>query len=115
MNHYTPKSEDLKKRIRIAKAVQSKNDRGVVTWTYPGTADVICWASIEPYGSTIIHGEAAKVSEVQYRITIRYRQLNMKDKIIYQGRTFTQTIPAVDLNMQHQWLELTCSEAIKVG
>lgn len=115
MNHYTPKSEDLKKRIKIVKATQKKDARGNVLWEYPGTNDVNCWASIEPYGSTIIRGEAAKVSEVQYRVTIRYRQLNVKDKIIYQGRTFTQTIPAVDLNMQHQWLELACSEVIKVG
>ena len=115
MNNFTPKSEDLSKRIKILRATQKKDDRGNVLYEYLGTNDVTVWASIEPYGSTIIRGEAAKVSEVQYRITIRYRQLNMKDKIIYQGRTFTQTIPAVDLNMQHQWLELTCSEAIKVG
>ena len=115
MNHYTPKSEDLKKRITIAKAIQVKDDRGVVTWTYPGTNDVSCWASIEPYGSTIIHGEASKVSEVQYRITMRYRALSLKDKIMYQGRVFQQSIPAVDINMQHQWLELTCTEVVKVG
>ena len=115
MTSYTPKSENLNKRVTIAKAIQVKNDRGVVTWTYPGTNDVSCWASIEPYGSTIIHGEASKVSEVQYRITIRYRALGLKDKIIYQGRTFQQSIPAVDINMQHQFLELTCTEVIKNG
>ena len=115
MNHYAPKSEDLNKRIKILRAEQKKDSRGNVLWTYPGTNDVSCWASIEPYGSTIIKGEAAKVNEVQYRVTIRYRSLSFKDKIIYQGRTFLQTIPAVDLNMRHEWLELTCVEAIKVG
>ena len=115
MNHYTPKSEDLKKRIRIAKGVQKKDNRGNVIWTYPGTDDISCWASIEPYGSTIIKGEAVKVNEVQYRVTIRYRALGLKDKIIYQGRVFQQSIPAVDINMQHQWLELTCTEVVKVG
>ena len=112
MNNFTPKSEDLKKRIKITKAVQKKDARGNVLYDYPGTNDVSCWASIEPYGSTIIHGEAQKVNEVQYRVTIRYRALSLKDKIQYQGRTFQQSIPAVDINMQHQWLELTCAEVI---
>lgn len=112
MNKYTPKIEDLSKRIKILKAVERKDSRGNVLYDYPGTNDVSCWASIEPYGSTIIHGEAQKVNEVQYRVTIRYRALGIKDKIMYQGRIFQQSIPAVDLNMQHQWLELTCSEVI---
>ena len=115
MNNYVPKSENLKKRIKISIAVPHKDNRGNVTWTYPGTNDVSCWAAIEPYGSTIIRGEAARVSEVQYRITIRYRALSLKDKIMYQGRVFQQSIPAVDINMQHQWLELTCTEVVKVG
>ena len=97
------------------KAVERKDARGNVLYDYPGKSDVSCWASIEPYGSTIIHGEAAKVSEVQYRVTIRYRALGLKDKIMYQGRVFIQSIPSIDINMQHQWLELTCTEVVKGG
>ena len=115
MNNYVPKSEDLTKRVKVIKAVSYKDSRGNMLYKYPGTDDKTVWAAIEPYGSTIIKGEAQKVSEVQYRITMRYRTVHIMDKLQYQGRIFQQSIPAVDINMQHQWLELTCTEVVKGG
>ncbi len=108
-------SEELNKRVTIQKAVANKNSRGVALYDYPnlGNIENVC-ASIEGYGAFIVNGQAEKVSELEFRITIRYRQnLNLRDRIIYQGRIFEQVLPAKDLNEQHKFLQLTCREKIE--
>ncbi len=54
------------------------------------------------------------MAELEYRITIRYREgLSLHDRIIYQGRTFEQILPARDVNERHEFLQLTCREKVK--
>ncbi len=108
-------SEELTRRVVIQKATLTKNNRGVELYEYTGENDIygVC-ASIESYGAFIVNGQAEKVSELEYRITIRYRRdLKLHDRIIYQGRIFEQTLPAKDINEQHKFLQLTCREKIK--
>lgn len=105
------KSEKLNKRVTIEKAVEKKDSRGVVTYEYSAAIENVP-ANIESYGAFIINGQAEKISELEFRITIRYRNLNLHDRIIYQGRTFEQILPARDLNEQHKFLQLTCREKI---
>lgn len=106
------KSEKLNKRVTIQKAVTTKTSKGVVLYEYPTEIENVP-ANIESYGAYIVNGQAEKVSELEYRITIRYRRgLKLHDRIIYQGRIFEQTLPARDLNEQHKFLQLTCREKI---
>lgn len=105
-------SEELGKRVTIQKAVKIPNERGVIKYEYPVSSQIenVC-ASIESYGAYINKGVAEKISELEFRITIRYRAgLNLHDRIVYQGRIFEQTIPAKDINERHEFLQLTCRE-----
>lgn len=110
MNPTQIKSAMLNKRVTFQAATATKDKRGNVQYTYPSAKEI--WAEIEPYSSRIISGEAMKFDEVLYRITIRYRALALHDRIKYQGRIFEQTIPAVDVNERHVWLQLTCKEVV---
>ena len=117
LNPFRIFSEELRKRVTIQKAVKIGNDRGVNRYEYPADKEIhgVC-ASIESYGAFIKDGVAEKISELEFRITIRYREnLNLHDRIVYQGRTFEQTLPAKDINEQHQFLQLTCRERVKTN
>ena len=115
LNPIKIRSEELNKRVTIQRAVKVTNDRGVNLFDYPADKEIhnVC-ASIESYGAYIRDGTAEKVAEIEFRITIRYREgLNLHDRIIYQGRIFEQILPARDVNEQHRFLLLTCREKVK--
>lgn len=106
-------SDSLNKRVTIQKAVKAQTSKGVIIYEYPTAIDNVC-AKIESYGAFIRNGQAEKVSELEYRITIRYRKnFKLHDRIIYQGRIFEQILPARDLDEQHKFLQLTCREKIR--
>lgn len=112
LNPIKIRSSELNKRVTIQRAVKAENDRGVNLYDYPADKAIenVC-ASIESYGSYIVNGVAERVSELEFRITVRYRAgLNLRDRIVYQGRIFEQILPAKDINEQHQFLQLTCRE-----
>ena len=114
LNPIKIRSEELNKRVTLQGAVKVTNERGVNLYTYPEEKVIenVC-ASIESYGAFIVNGTAEKVSELEFRITIRYRAgLNLHDRIIYQGRVFEQTLPAKDVNERHEFLQLTCREKV---
>lgn len=106
-------SEKFNKRVTIQRPVKVTNARGVNLYDYPAYREVhnVC-ASIESYGAYIKNGTAEKVAELEFRITIRYRELNLHDRILYKGRTFGQILPAKDINEQHRFLQLTCREKV---
>lgn len=107
-------SNNFNKRITIQKAVAVKNSRAVVLYEYPDIENINnVPAQIFSYGAFVKNGQAEKVFEIEYRITIRYRKnLSLHDRIIYQGRIFEQILPARDLDEQHKFLQLTCKEKI---
>jgi len=114
LNPFKVRSEELNKRVTIQQPVKITNDRGVNLRGYPAYREIknVC-ASIESYGAYIKDGTAEKVSELEFRITIRYRELNLHDRIVYQGRVFEQIMPARDINERHEFLLLTCREKVK--
>jgi len=115
LNPFKVRSEELSKRVTIQQPVKITNDRGVNLRGYPAYREIknVC-ASIESYGAYVKDGTAEKVSELEFRITIRYREgITIHDRIIYQGRTFEQILPARDVNEKHQFLLLTCREKVK--
>ena len=114
LNPFRVLSEELNKRVTIQKAVKVDNARGVNRYDYPADKEIhgVC-ASIESYGAFIKDGVAEKISELEFRITIRYREnLNLHDRIVYQGRVFEQIVSAKDINEQHRFLQLTCREKV---
>ena len=114
LNPFKVRSEELNKRVTIQQPIKITNDRGVNLRGYPAYREIknVC-ASIESYGAYIKDGTAEKVSELEFRITIRYRELNLHDRIVYQGRVFEQIMPARDINERHEFLLLTCREKVK--
>ena len=107
-------SAELNKRVTIQRPVKATNDRGVILYAYPDYRAIhnVC-ASIESYGAFINDGVAQKVAELEFRITIRFRpDISFRDRIVYQGRVFEQTLPAKDINEQHRFLQLTCREKV---
>lgn len=115
LNPIKIRSEELNKRVTIQHAVKVENDRGVNQHAYPAYREIhnVC-ASIESYGAYIRDGTAEHVAELEFRITIRYREgVTLRDRIVYQGRVFEQILPAKDINEQHQFLQLTCREKVK--
>lgn len=114
LNPIKIRSEELNKRVTIQKAVKISNNRGVILYDYPDERAIhgVC-ASIEPFSARIRDGIAEKVAEVEFRITVRYRDgISVRDRIVYQGRIFEQTLPPFDINEQHQFLQLTCKEKV---
>lgn len=114
LNPIKIRSEELNKRVTIQRAVKVENDRGVNLNSYPADKEIhnVC-AAIESYGAYIRNGTAEKVAELEFRITIRYREgLSLHDRIVYQGRVFEQTLAAKDINEQHLFLQLTCREKV---
>lgn len=114
LNPFRVFSEELRKRVTIQRAVRTTNARGTILYDYPADKEIhdVC-ASIESYGAIVKDGVAEKVSELEFRITIRYRAgLNLHDRIVYQGRVFEQTLPARDVNEEHKFLLLTCREKV---
>lgn len=88
-------SHALNKRVTIQRAIAVQSSKGVVLYEYPDDLKIesIC-AHIEAYAAFIVNGKAEKVSEIEHRITIRYRKnLNLHDRIIYRGRIFEQFYP----------------------
>lgn len=114
LNPIKIRSEELNKRVTIQRAVKIANARGVNMYDYPASRWIenVC-ASIESYSAYIVNGTAEKVSELEYRITIRFRAgVELHDRIIYQGRVFEQILPAKDINERHEFLQLTCRERV---
>lgn len=114
LNPIKIRSAELNKRVTIQQCAKIENDRGVILYTYPDDKQIhnVC-ASIESFGAFIKNGVAEKVAELQFRITIRYREgLTLHDRILYQGRVFEQILPPVDINEQHRFLQLTCKERV---
>jgi phage head-tail adaptor, putative, SPP1 family len=105
---------DLNKRITIQRAIESRDTEGNIVETY---ADMLsCWACVEPYGAKIIYGEAEKISEITYQITMRYRpNILQTDRIIYQGRNFLQNLAPINLNSKNELLRLDCREVVDDG
>ena len=107
-------SAELNKRVTIQRPVKVTNERGVNLRGYPAYLEIknVC-ASIESYGAYIRDGTAEKVSELEFRITIRYREgLSLHDRIVYQGRIFEQVLPARNVNERNEFLQLTCREKV---
>lgn len=114
LNPFKIRSEELNKRVTIQRPAKVNNDRGVNQKIYPAYLEIknVC-ASIESYGAYVKDGTAEKVFELEFRITIRYREgLTPHDRIVYQNRIFEQIIPAKDINERHEFLQLTCKEKV---
>lgn len=103
----------LRRRVTIEKASRTVNSRGVELWEYHHDSDCKVFANIETYNAYVVKNDAEKTSELEYRITIRFRRdVGLHDRINYNGRIFEQTLPAKDIDERHKWLQLSCREKV---
>ncbi len=106
----------IRNRVTVEKAVSVMNERGVETFAYPGDGNFKVWADIEPFGGRIVNHEAEKVSELEYRITVRYREdISLHDRIVSGNRVFEQTLPPMDIDERQVWRQLQCREMVEAG
>ena len=106
----------IRNRVTVEKAVSVMNERGVETFAYTGERDFKVWADIEPFGTRIADHAAETVPELEYRVTIRYRaDISLHDRIVYGGRVLEQTLPPMDIDGRHVWLQLQCREMVEAG
>ena len=110
VKHY---AEELQHRIKIIPGKKVKSTRGTVTFSHDESKAVSMYASVEPYGTYIYNGQALKTDTLQYRVIIRYRDwVDRNALVIWDGLKLKQTIPPMDVNTKHTFLQLTC-EAVK--
>ena len=108
--HY---AEELNQRIKVIPGQAAKSAKGTVTYTQDEAEAVSMYASIEPYGAYIFSGQALKADCLKYRIIVRYRAwIDRNSLIMWNGLKLKQTIPPIDVNAKHTFLQLTC-EAVK--
>lgn len=108
--HY---AEELNQRIKVIPGVATKSTRGTVTYTHDDSTAVSMYASIEPYGAYIYNGQALKADCLQYRVVVRFRAwIDRNSLVVWNGLKLKQTIPPIDVNAKHTFLQLTC-EAVK--
>lgn len=106
----------IRNRVTVEKAERVTNERGVETYAYTVEKDFKVWADIEPFGTRIVDHEAESVPELEYRVTIRYRaDILLHDRIVYGGRILEQTLPPMDIDGRHMWLQLQCREMVGAG
>ena len=106
----------IRNRVTVEKAVSVMNERGVETFAYTGESDFKVWADIEPFGTRIVDHAAESVPELEYRVTIRYRaDISSHDRIVYGGTIWEQTLPPMDIDGRHVWLQLQCREMVEAG
>ena len=106
----------IRNRVTVEKAASVMNERGVETFAYPDDGNFKVWADIEPFGTRIVDHEAETVPELEYRVTIRYRaDISLHDRIVYGGRILEQTLPPMDIDGRHVWLQLQCREMVEAG
>ena len=106
----------IRNRVTIEKAASVMSAHGVETFAYPGDGNFKVWADIEPFGTRIVDHEAEAVPELEYRVTIRYREdISLHDRIVYGGRILEQMLPPMDMDGRHVWLQLQCREMAGAG
>lgn len=106
-------SEELLQRVKVIPAEAVKNSNGTILYKHDETKAVSMYASVEPYGTYIYNGQALKADTLQYRIVVRYRAwIDRNSLVVWNGLKLKQTIPPMDINAKHTFLQLTC-EGVK--
>ena len=104
----------LNKRITFLKTEHVEDDMGQskTTWTEYKTV----WATVKPYKSSESTFMSKLKPEVTHRIYVRYRDNITADmRIYYHGRIFEIAGPPLDMDEEHEMLEIQCKEVFLDG
>lgn len=108
-------TDDLRERVRIVYHERTRNDRGDII---DGEELTRCevWAKILPLSAKRSGGYVEELSEVIYRITVRYRtDILPDDEILWNGKRLQQTAPPYDAESRRMWTVLECREMVADG
>lgn len=106
---------DLREKISILYNETERNNKGDIISTSEITRCMV-WAKVLPLASKINDTPPARENEINYRITIRYRNdIKPDDFIVWRGKRLTITTPPRDTESRRIWLQFDARERIRDG
>lgn len=102
----------LRHQVQIRKpGTRTPDGGGGFTRKYRPVVDGIVWAEVRPIQGNERIRAMQTAANATHQVTMRYRSdLTADHQLIHEGRTLKIVSPPVDLDEQHQWLELLCRE-----
>ena len=108
--------DDISERIKIIYYEKKRNKRGDIV---KGDEKIRCevYAKIYPYMSKSTDGrELELTNEINYRVTIRYREdIKPDDEIIWGNKRLKIKSPAYDIENRHIYTAVECVEVVADG
>lgn len=102
---------DLRERVTIQSATQSRDTFGAVTETWSDVA--VVWANVTPLKYTsgveaLVNSQGREVVNTAYTITLRFRTgVTERNKLIWNN-TVLDVKRVIDPTGRREWLELLC-------
>ena len=104
---------ELRHRITVLRPRAEPDESGnLVTGSYDEVFS--CWAKVLPYASRISGGYAEQVSEIDYRIVIRYREDVLDTDVIeWNGKRLSIIGQPYAMDGIKRWLVMECREFVE--
>ena len=111
-NSYNKMSVDaLSEKIKIVHYNETIDNEGNII---KSKEPILRWegfAKVYPIKSTITNSKNEIVNQVDYRITIRYRNdISFTDTVIYRNKKLEMLNVPFDLDNDKRWLQMDCKE-----
>ncbi len=111
-NSYNKMSVDeLREKIKIVYYNETIDEEGNII---KSKEPILRWegfAKVYPIKSTITNSKNEIVNQVDYRITIRYRNdISFTDTVIYRNKKLEMLNVPFDLDNDKRWLQMDCKE-----
>ncbi len=107
--------DDLHERISIVYQKAHRNSRGDIV-DEQEVIRAMVWAKVLPYGAKSESQGISRVSDISYKVTIRYREDVMPDdEILWRGKRLQMTAPPYDAEARKIWLIMECREVVPDG
>ena len=105
----------LRQRVTIERPITLTDEEGNLI-EQKRKVYTIVWAKVLPFAAKISDGYAEKVSEVDYRVAIRYRaDIQATDILVWRGRCMALLSPPYDMDGRKKWLVMECRELVEDG
>jgi len=103
---------DLDKFIDLQAETRVGDGQGGFTTNFTTVATNVN-AAIWPVSAKDMINDMQNVGSITHRVRIRYRRvLRSAWRISWAGRYFAIVAPPIDPEMNHQWLDILCREAV---
>lgn len=102
----------LRDYVSIYKRTKSKTQHGATQYTYTLFAENIP-ANVEGYGTTVQNGQYLKLSEISWKVIMRYRDdIHTGDRIAYMGKTLEMQSEPIPIEARRNWILVYCKEIL---